>query len=88
MIRIETESGSIYLIDDDNKIWSRLRAGTAAVIRSDKGEFYWRSSLIIGESLVLFCPPFNKELFNAPREITSTPIVDWKEVNEESTSNS
>lgn len=79
MIKVTTESGSIYLIDDQKKTWARTRGAGAEVMRSDDGEFFWRSSIVIGKSMLLICPPFDKKKLDVPREITSTYVteIDW-----------
>ena len=88
--RIVTESGSVYIIDYDNKTWTREQGEGAATIRSDSGVFdsiqfptYHTDS---APSIWMICPPFSMESGAIGREIISTAIVS-REIIAESESN-
>lgn len=83
LMRVETESGSVYFIDEDYKLWHRQQGQGASAIRSGSGE-YISVDYKIGECLVLLCPPIGLEDDFGPwpsyRSIISTPIVSIREI--------
>lgn len=84
MIKVfETESGSRYTINFEDKTWKRERGENANVIRSDQGtyrEIYFRKLYDgLPRCIVMICPPF-EEGSDIPRYITSTPIMKGEEI--------
>lgn len=69
-IKFRTESGSVYAVDDTTKVW----ASTSTSTRSDGGDFYERSPVIMGEPVTLVCPPFVEGA--VARLIHTSPVVE------------
>lgn len=72
MMRITTESGSVYIIDHEKKTWVRFRGPKAVQIRTDEGTF--EKFDIKEECIVMLCPPYIDD--GPPRLITSTQITE------------
>jgi len=72
MIRkFTTDSGSVYLIDFEQKMWMRKRGRLAATTRSDSGIFH--TIQITPDGIVLHCPPIEDNAFE--RIVESTPLT-------------
>jgi hypothetical protein len=68
--RYFTTSGSVYIIDTENKTWERRRGPNAEILRTDSGEY--TSLDTSGGYIEMICPPINPPF---PRYISSTNIV-------------
>jgi len=79
MKRVTTETGSVYLIDLENKTWERIQVGeTSGRIRSDQGSILNAQPLriIVGESMYIITDMINP----APRFLTTSPVVSIEDV--------
>ena len=58
---ITTETGSIYDLDLENKIWNRVKTTTeSGHVRTTSGEFYEVGSIEVGEPVSFVCPPIRE----------------------------
>jgi hypothetical protein len=69
--RIATRSGALYFIDDLEGIWHRIRGGKSERMRSETGVFI---RCIIGDRIILHCPPFDAAKPELERIIVSSVI--------------
>lgn len=73
MIKVTTESGSVYMLNPDKKTWSRVRGPEASIIRTDDGTYDELSVIEIGKSMSLICPAITEGA--AGRLIFTTLVV-------------
>lgn len=75
-IKVYTESGSIYLIDESNKTWERVKEPSFisnVPLRSPKDTYQKISPIEIGKSLEIIGPPFHN--LASSRLIVTSPVV-------------
>lgn len=75
---VTTESGSRYLIDRDTSTWERVESSPDP-LRSLNGQFT-DIHLVIGQPMVLICPPFDASKLDVPRLIHTTFVRSIEEV--------
>jgi hypothetical protein len=73
--RIQTRSGALYLIDDLERIWVRIRGAQSEALRTDTGVF---TRCIIAEILVLYCPPLDPT--SADQRVITSSLIESVEV--------
>jgi hypothetical protein len=76
ILEVTTESGSVYLIDDEHKTWFRMRGKGARVMRDGGEGFITHSPIVVGSPLILICPPINPPY---DRIVASTPVISVRE---------
>lgn len=75
MLRIKTESGSLYEIDQEKKTWSRpVHALSSNQVRTEGGRYISLTPPRVGQVLRMYCPPLNP--VSHVRVIITTPIVE------------
>jgi hypothetical protein len=73
-IRFRTETGSVYLVDNDAMRWQRLRTTLASgVLRSEGGPLSAPVVVEVGQAVVLLGPPFAPGL--GPRVVITTAVT-------------
>ncbi len=71
--RVTTESGSVYEIDQDRKTWARITDGKfSGRLRTKSGTYDAVSPLVIGQGLLLHCPPLRD---NGPQRMIYTSNI-------------
>lgn len=61
MITFKTETGSVYEVDLQKKTWKRILAtDQSGHIRTINGQFEEISPIVIGKSVQMIMPPFEK----------------------------
>ena len=81
--RIKTESGSVYIIDDEKRTWKRVvhpREESDRPLRNYAGEFE-HIFLELEHSMVIFTEPFESKADY--QRITTSPVVSIEEIEEE-----
>jgi len=76
---VHTESGSRYLIDYDNQTWERYQTGEkSGGLRSDGGQFVEINPLVVGQRLMMVCPPFHEKADG--RVVITSAIISIEDV--------
>lgn len=59
LAQVKTRSGSIYEIDGDENggTWKRLEGPANTLVRTTGGIYHSRSPILLGQPMVLICPP-------------------------------
>ena len=58
MIRVYTQSGSVYLIDREAKTWERVKVGEGShALRTQSGTFTELYPIEVGRGVLMVCPP-------------------------------
>lgn len=71
--RFWTKSGSEYVIDHDERIWRRAINPNSPYVRTSNGVFWMSTTIEIGRSVYLLCPPLAEGAIL--RVISTTPVI-------------